>query len=79
MRSCRARGGDQGAAAGARRRDARRLERFEKEARAASALSHPNIVTIYDVGAGDGTSFIAMELVEGKTLRDLLGGRARAA
>ncbi len=52
--------------------EGRRLERFEKEARTASALSHPNIVTVYDVGAVDGTSFIAMELVEGKTLRELL-------
>ena len=52
--------------------DARRLERFEKEARTASALSHPNIVTVYDIGAIDGTSYIAMELVEGRTLRDLL-------
>ena len=52
--------------------EGRRLERFEKEARTASALSHPNIVTVYDIGAVDGTSFIAMELVEGKTLRDLL-------
>jgi len=52
--------------------DAHRLERFEKEARTASGLNHPNIVTIYDIGESDGTSFIAMELVEGKTLRELL-------
>ncbi|HEV8225185.1 MAG TPA: protein kinase, partial [Rubrobacteraceae bacterium] len=49
-----------------------RLQRFEKEARSASALNHPNIVTIYDVGTLDGISYIAMELVEGKTLRELL-------
>jgi eukaryotic-like serine/threonine-protein kinase len=49
-----------------------RLQRFEKEARSASALNHPNIVTIYDVGTLDGVSYIAMELVEGKTLRELL-------
>src|SRR5262245_39270280 len=49
-----------------------RLQRFEKEARAASALNHPNIVTIYEVGSSDGISYIAMELVEGRTLRELL-------
>jgi len=49
-----------------------RLQRFEKEARSASALNHPNIVTIYDVGTLDRVSYIAMELVEGKTLRELL-------
>ncbi len=49
-----------------------RLQRFEKEARAASALNHPNIVTIYEVGVSDGTSYIAMELVEGRTLRELI-------
>jgi eukaryotic-like serine/threonine-protein kinase len=52
--------------------DTERLARFEKEARTASALSHPNIVTIYEVGQADGASFIAMELVEGRTLRSLL-------
>ena len=54
--------------------DARRLERFEKEARTASALNHPNIVTIYDIGRCDGIAFMAMELVDGKTLRELLVG-----
>jgi len=52
--------------------DAGRLKRFEKEAQAASALNHPNIVTIYDIGICDSRSYIAMELVEGKTLRELL-------
>ena len=52
--------------------DAGRLKRFEKEARSASALNHPNIVTIYDIGSHDSVSYIAMELVEGKTLRELL-------
>jgi Tol biopolymer transport system component len=54
--------------------DPARLKRFEKEARAASALSHPNIVTIHEVGSVDSTSFIVMELVEGKTLREVLAG-----
>jgi eukaryotic-like serine/threonine-protein kinase len=53
-----------------------RLRRFEQEARAASALSHPNIVTIYGFGSEGTTSFIAMELVAGKTLRSLLSGGA---
>ncbi len=51
-----------------------RLRRFEKEARSASALNHPNIVTIFDTGTSDSTSWIAMELVDGKTLREILLG-----
>ena len=46
--------------------------RFETEARAASALNHPAIVTVYDVGESDGMSWMAMELVEGRTLRDAI-------
>jgi Tol biopolymer transport system component len=53
-------------------RDSERLARFEQEARAASALNHPNIVTVYEVGTADATPYLAMELVDGKTLRDLL-------
>jgi serine/threonine protein kinase len=52
--------------------DADRLRRFEKEAQAASSLNHPNIVTIHEVERIDSTSFIVMELVEGKTLRELV-------
>ncbi|MEP6994956.1 MAG: serine/threonine-protein kinase, partial [Acidobacteriota bacterium] len=54
--------------------DPERLKRFEREARAASSLSHPNIVTIYEVARIDSTSFIAMELVGGKTLRERMAG-----
>ena len=52
--------------------DPDRLGRFEQEARSASALNHPNIVTVHDIGRADGVAYIAMELVEGKTLREVL-------
>ncbi len=52
--------------------DRDRLARFEQEARSASALNHPNIVTIHDVGEADSTTYIAMELVEGKTVGELI-------
>jgi serine/threonine protein kinase len=52
--------------------DPDRVRRFEREARAASSLNHPNIVTVYEVGAAGSLSYIAMEVVEGKTLRETL-------
>ena len=51
------------------------LARFEQEARSASALSHPNIVTIYELGHVSGTRYIAMELVNGETVREMLDCR----
>jgi eukaryotic-like serine/threonine-protein kinase len=52
--------------------DRERLSRFEREARSASALNHPNVVTIYDVGQEGPTFYIAMELIEGQTVRELV-------
>src|SRR5262249_26279723 len=55
--------------------DPDRMKRFISEAKAASALNHPNVATVHDIGEADGISFMAMEYVEGQTLSEKIRGR----
>ena len=58
--------------------DKERLQRFEQEACAASALNHPNILIVHDIGTHDGSPYVVSELLEGETLRQRIAGTALA-
>ena len=53
--------------------DQKRLQRFEQEAKAAGALNHPNLLSVYDVGAHEGAPYLVFELLQGSALREMLG------
>src|SRR5262245_26682877 len=60
-------------------KDAQKLRRFIQEAKAASALNHPNILTVYEIGEVDGKNYIATELIDGTTLRQQIAGKEALA